>query len=215
MKMRNPYAASNVQRGGGEPFIANPNVLDSLGQSSVEISERETSKSLEWTKESECSFSASISAQSKQKKQFSEQQPAVDAASIVASKKPYGVSHPLQTNATSSTQHIVGARKSTDDTLGNTATNNPLMTQLLPQLRIFQREALEFAVDGKHYERQFMAPNAELLRTDDGGSIGKQSSVRISAADSRSNSSIISNTYDCFPVGQGRILLADEMGLGA
>ena len=65
-----------------------------------------------------------------------------------------------------------------------------LESLILPKLRPFQREAFEFAVNGKLYDRQ-------LIENDHGRGRGKGKV-----------------TMDPSLLGKGRILLADEMGLG-
>lgn len=65
-----------------------------------------------------------------------------------------------------------------------------LYDQVLPKLRPFQREALEFAVNGKRYDRQ------------------------VSPSTAASNTKTPNAQFDPSLLGKGRILLADEMGLG-
>ena len=64
--------------------------------------------------------------------------------------------------------------------------SNPLFREVVPQLRPFQREAVEFATQGKLYARQWTHENVS------------------------SNS----HRIDAKLLGKGRILLADEMGCG-
>lgn len=70
-----------------------------------------------------------------------------------------------------------------------------LLDQVLPKLRPFQREALEFATEGKLYKRQCAD---EDTTSSTGASL----------------SSAACTTTDESLLGKGRILLADEMGLG-
>jgi hypothetical protein len=213
MRMRNPYAALNVQRGEGDPLRTSQNGLDALGQSSITESARRNT--LDLTTGDEFTVRASLCMRSAQKngKPEKNSNPAAAAAAAAAAIEisPNGASHQQQPNSSSNTTphhhsnlSSLGVGKTTDAFCNTTAADNkPLLTHLLPQLRPFQREALEFAVEGKRYGRQFIVANAESLETDDSVS----HSTPAAAADHV--------TKDCFPVGQGRILLGDEMGLGA
>jgi hypothetical protein len=70
-----------------------------------------------------------------------------------------------------------------------------LLDQVLPKLRPFQREAVEFATEGKLYERQFS-----------GTSSTNEQSTTTDRATLRCASTTKENTT--------KLLLADEMGLG-
>ena len=74
-----------------------------------------------------------------------------------------------------------------------TSRDNPptLESSILPKLRPFQREAFEFAVRGKIYDRQL---NDDSAQNQQYGTAGA--------------------SRDPSLLGKGRILLADEMGLG-
>ena len=71
-----------------------------------------------------------------------------------------------------------------------------LLQQVIPKLRPFQREALEFATQGKVYERQCAGDEPKDRQA------LSSSAIRTST------------TLDQSLLGKGRILLADEMGLG-
>jgi len=74
--------------------------------------------------------------------------------------------------------------------------DKPLLQELLPKLRPFQREALEFAVTGKRYSRQFAVEGSA------------------SSATSSSHHNNYNDDSSLFPSSpNGRILLADEMGV--
>lgn len=86
-------------------------------------------------------------------------------------------------------------RRDTDE-LYITSDKHPLLSKLISKLRPFQREALEFSVLGKQYERQFVVEETSSTEN------------RVT----KSTSATSQNT--ALNLGRGRILLADEMGLG-
>jgi SWI/SNF-related matrix-associated actin-dependent regulator of chromatin subfamily A-like protein 1 len=95
--------------------------------------------------------------------------------------------------------------------LSSASSSSSLLGQVWPKLRVFQREAFEFATQGKRYDRQWSSAAADDL-----------SSSSSSPSSPLPGAKIIQNPYamggsdylDPSLVGQGRILLADEMGLG-
>lgn len=113
----------------------------------------------------------------------------------------------------------------TDDNNHHNHSHGTLLAQILPQLRPFQREGLEFAVSGTRYSRQLhdgtTAPTATVSTTST--NISVERSTHAAAAipiptnetpplllpNSSNNNSVVP-----LVVGQGRILLGDEMGLG-
>lgn len=97
--------------------------------------------------------------------------------------------------ASSSSNNLPPKERSDSAGLVVSESEYPLLSYLLPKMRPFQREALEFAVLGKKYERQ------------------------LSSLDGNNNTSLISETRAAAIPSKaqprrGRILLADEMGLG-
>ena len=94
------------------------------------------------------------------------------------------------------------SRASQSDLFSST-TNKPLLQAVLPHLRPFQREALEFAVSGKRYDRQFTegTTNMESAGANEYG-MALSRSIKPAATG-----------ISVPPVSpNGRILLADEMG---
>jgi hypothetical protein len=84
------------------------------------------------------------------------------------------------------------------------ADNKPLLQEVLPHLRPFQREALEFAVSGKRYGRQFTDGSTNNIGVAGVHEHGVASPFTTKpAATGMSVTSVSPN---------GRILLADEMG---
>lgn len=82
---------------------------------------------------------------------------------------------------------------SDNEELNISSDKHPLLSKLISKLRPFQREALEFAVLGKQYERQFVVEEASSVKHKAKSTLPADSSQLL---------------------GKGRILLADEMGLG-
>jgi SWI/SNF-related matrix-associated actin-dependent regulator of chromatin subfamily A-like protein 1 len=85
-----------------------------------------------------------------------------------------------------------------------TKDKHPLLSKLVSKLRPFQREALEFAVLGRQYQRQFTVNDTDTSTSGDGD--GKTAAV--------SSTDLPEDDHASSLLGIGRILLADEMGLG-
>ena len=94
------------------------------------------------------------------------------------------------------------SRASQSDLFSST-TNKPLLQAVLPHLRPFQREALEFAVSGKRYDRQFTEGTTNM-ESAGANEYGMALSRSIKPAATGISVPPVSPT--------GRILLADEMG---
>ena len=92
----------------------------------------------------------------------------------------------------------------------STALNNPLLEEIQPKLRPFQREAFDFATKGTFYTRQFHEAQKPKLSS---GS-RRASSSKSRTETHQTSTTTIEASLDRSCLGKGRILLADEMGLG-
>ena len=92
--------------------------------------------------------------------------------------------------------------------LFSSADNRPLLQEVLPKLRPFQREALEFAVSGKRYDRQFTDGSTNTTLAVAGEH--EQDGVASGAFTNKPTSTRMMTATPVSP--NGRILLADEMG---
>lgn len=93
----------------------------------------------------------------------------------------------------------------------NNKKRTPLFDEVLPKLRPFRREAVDFATQGTQYRRQFhysSTKTAEAASSSD--SSNKDSKNTHLLDDSSNNNSFTDRSL----WGRGKILLADEMGTG-